>query len=125
MIKISSFTEQITTLSQCFGLPSPNFYRSMQPVDFRRYYKLGREIINTAYLYGRSDLPFEINLAWVNFQCTLVHRGAAPELFDLLFPEAYADAMAWLGDFDESDDPPYVTAENVKRYIKVAQNRVH
>lgn len=124
MGKISNSTTQIATPSQCFGLPSPAFYRSMRPTEFRRYHRLGREIISACQVYGGSDMPYDIHLAIINMQCTILHRQAAPELFDALFPGAYADAVAWLGCFDEDGAPPNVYGENVLRYLKVAHSSV-
>lgn len=124
MDKIGNFTTQVATPSQCSGLPSPNLYRSMRPVEFRRYYRLGREIISATYVYGQSDLPYDVHLAIINFQCVILHRRTAPELFDTLFPGAYDDAVAWLGGFDEDGEPPNVYGENLMRYLKVAHSSV-
>lgn len=124
MDKIGNFTEQGATPSQCFGLPSPDFYRSMRPTEFRRYHRLGREIIGAGHAYGSSDLPYDVHLAIINMQCTILHRSAAPDLFDALFPGAYAEAVAWLGGFDEDGDPPNVYGENLRRYLRVAYIRV-
>lgn len=124
MDEISNFVAKNATPSQCFGLPGPAFYRSMRPTEFRRYRRLGREIIAASHAYGSSDVPYEVHLAIINMQCTILHRRAAPELFDALFPGAYVDAVAWLGGFDEDGDPPNIYGENVRRYLNVANNRV-
>lgn len=124
MDKIANSTAPIATPSQCFGLQSPDFYRSMRPTEFRRYHRLGREIIGAGQAYGNSDVPYDIHLAIINMQRTILHRRAAPELFDALFPDAYADAVAWLGGFDEDGEPPNVYGDNLLRYLKVAHSSV-
>lgn len=124
MDNIGNVTTPIATPSQCFGLPGPAFYRSMRPTEFRRYHRLGREIIGACHAYGTSDVPYDVHLAIINMQCTILHRRAAPELFDALFPGAYADAVAWLGGLDEDGEPPCAYGENLLRYLNVAHSTV-